>query len=385
MLLGEGGGIAPASNVSGFFAALADFVPGSEVREDLAQLARVRHRLDLLMAQLAAQLDDSTNWKDEPYDSTCQFLREEGQLDTGSALRQLEAGHALAALPLSVEALEQGEIGFGHLALIARTMGCYRNGGFDERQFVRKAKRQNVTVFRKTCEHARHAQDPDGFADTEREDREQRFLKLSPTEGGGLGLTGWLDPESGSRLRSALEPLAKKAGVGDERNRQQRLADALLEATAGEQETELIVTCSLETLVGQPGAPAAETEWGDLLSGQTVERLVCGGSYLRRMLLDSQGVVIDYGRRKRLLSPQGKAALKARDKRCTWPGCDRPPRWCDSHHLKEWHLGGGTSVGESALLCGRHHRMRHERGWHLFRDSQGEWQAVPPLPPNLAD
>ena len=93
----------------------------------------------------------------------------------------------------------------------------YREGSFDEAAFLEKAREQNVTQFRKPCEHARHAQDPRGFAAEEREGREFRFLKLSPQEGGGLSFSGWLDPEGGSQLRSALEPLARKSGVGDDR------------------------------------------------------------------------------------------------------------------------------------------------------------------------
>jgi Domain of unknown function (DUF222) len=193
-----------------------------------------------------------------------------------------------------------------------------------------------------------------------------------------------VDPEGGSLLRSALEPLVRKSGIGDDRSREQRLADALVEATTRDHQTELVVTCSLETLEGRAGSPAAETEWGGLLSGETVERLVCGGASLRRLVLDGDGVVIDFGRRKRLLSPQARRALEARDKHCVWPGCDRPPRWCDSHHQHEWRLHAPTSVEESALLCGRHHKLRHDGGWQLFRTSAGKWKAIPPLPPRWA-
>ena len=256
----------------------------------------------------------------------------------------------------------------------------YREGSFDEAAFLEKAREQNVTQFRKPCEHARHAQDPRGFAAEEREGREFRFLKLSPQEGGGLSFSGWLDPEGGSQLRSALEPLARKSGVGDDRTREQRLADALIESTARNQQTEVVVTCTVETLEGRSGSPAAETEWGGLLSGEAVERMVCGGASMRRLVLDGNGVVLDFGRRRRLISPQARRALEARDKHCVWPGCDRPPRWCDTHHRREWRLGGATSVEESALLCGRHHRLNHDGGWHLFKTQSGKWRAIPPLP-----
>jgi hypothetical protein len=379
-MLGEGGA-APSPGLAKIFAALADYEPGLDCRQELTYLALARHRLDLLMSGLAATLTDSRIWDEDGYTTPIQWLREEAKLPSGVACQQVSVGLSLRSVPRSVEALKRGEIGFGHLALMADTASFLRAGLFDEAAFLEKAREQNVSEFRKTCDHARHAQDPVGFAETERERHEHRFLKLSPQEDGALMFRGWLDPEGGSLLRSALEPLARKSGVGDDRTRDQRLADALVEATTGDHHTELVVTCTLETLEGRAGSPAAETEWGGLLSGETVERLVCGGASLRRLVLDCDGVVIDFGRRRRLLSPQARRALEARDKHCVWPGCDRPPRWCDSHHQREWRLHAPTSVEESALLCGRHHKLKHDGGWQLFRTATGKWKAISPLPP----
>jgi hypothetical protein len=378
-MLGEGG-IAPSPSLAKLFAALADFVPGPDCRQDLIQLALVRHRLDLLMSGLAGTLTESGAWDDDGYTTPVQWLREEAKLATSVACQQVDVGLSMGSVPASIEALERGEIGFGHLALMVDAASLYRAGSFDEAAFLEKAREQNVTQFRKTCDHARHAQDPSGFAEEERERHRFRFLKLSPQEDGAVSFSGWLDPEGGSQLRSALEPLARKSGVGDDRTRQQRLADALLEATTAGQQTELVVTCTLEALEARAGSPAAETEWGGLLSGESVERLVCGGAAVRRLVLDRAGVVIDFGRRRRLLSPPARRALEARDKHCVWPGCDRPPRWCDSHHQREWQLGGPSSVQESALLCGRHHKLRHDGGWRLFQTRGGRWRAIPPLP-----
>jgi len=228
-MLGEGG-IAPSPSLARLFAALADFVPGPDCREDLIQLAVVRHRLDLLMSGLAGTLTASMAWDEAGYTTPIQWLREEAKLPTGVACQHVDVGLAMGSLPASIEALDRGEIGFGHLALMADTASLYRAGSFDEAAFLDRARQQNVTQFRKTCQHARHAQDPSGFAEEERERHQFRFLKLSPNEDGAVSFSGWLDPEGGSRLRSALEPLARRSGVGDERTREQRLADALLEA-----------------------------------------------------------------------------------------------------------------------------------------------------------
>src|SRR5579859_2627912 len=271
-MLGEGGA-ASSPGVARLIGALADYEAGPDCRQELIQMAVVRHRLDLLMSGLAATLIESEIWDEDGYSTPIQWLREEAKLPTGVACQHAGVGLGLAMVPRSAEALERGEIGFGHLALMVEAASFYRDETFDEAPFLEKAREQNVTEFRKTCEHARHAQDPDGFAEAERNRHQLRYLKLSPQEDGALVLRGWLDPEGGSLLRSALEPLARKSGTGDDRTREQRLADALVEATTGSHQTELVVTCTLETLERRAGSPAAETEWGGLLSGEAVERL----------------------------------------------------------------------------------------------------------------
>src|SRR6202048_4401196 len=180
------GGVTPRPAIGNVLAALAGFVPGPDARDDLIQLALVRHRLDLLMAEVAATLIETNAWDEDGYTTPIQWLREEARLPSGVACQQVGVGLSLGSVPKSVEALERGEIGFGHLALMADTASFYREGRFDEAAFLEKAREQNVSEFRKTCEHARHAQDPGGFAESERELHEHRFLKLSPKEGGEL-------------------------------------------------------------------------------------------------------------------------------------------------------------------------------------------------------
>lgn len=365
--------------LSGLFAALAGYRPGPDLRSEMIGLARCRDLLDLIVAQAAGELAGSQLWEEEGYTSPVAWLRYETRMASGVAADRVTVGLNLEKLSESLAALEDGEIGFAHLALMARSAELYRQGSFQEQPLLDKARQQTVTRFRKSCEHARHAQDPAGFAEAEAERHQQRGLELGPQDDGGLWLRGWLDPEGGSRLRSALEVLARPCGREDQRSRSQRLADALLEAVSGQQQTELVVTCSLATLEGRRGAPAAETEWGDLLSGKALERLACGAVF-RRLVLDADSVVIDLGRRQRLLSVAARRALEARDQHCVWPGCERPARWCQSHHLKAWSEGGPTAVEASALLCRRHHRAVHQDGWRLLPEEGRGWTAIPPPP-----
>ena len=66
----------------------------------------------------------------------------------------------------------------------------------------------------------------------------------------------------------------------------------------------------------------------------------------------------------RLVSSNDDRALAIRDRGCAFPGCDRPPGWCDAHHIIPWELLGPTDMNNLVLLCRRHHRMLHgTRPW----------------------
>ena len=190
-------------------------------------------------------------------------------------------------------------------------------------------------------------------------------------------MNGVLDPVGGAALRTALEPLARRSGAHDERNREQRQADALVELAMGGQRTQLQVTSSLETLLGLTGASAAEMEFTLPISGKTIERLACDCSVTRVLLQES--VVIDVGRSRRTVEGPTRRALEARDGHCRWPGCERSARWSAAHHIVHWIHGGETGLGNLILLCHRHHRMVHEGGWQLVRGDDGQILTIPPM------
>jgi hypothetical protein len=48
-----------------------------------------------------------------------------------------------------------------------------------------------------------------------------------------------------------------------------------------------------------------------------------------------------------------------RDRRCQAPGCNAPARACDLDHTIDYAGGGKTVHGNLALLCRRHHRLKH--------------------------
>jgi hypothetical protein len=83
-------------------------------------------------------------------------------------------------------------------------------------------------------------------------------------------------------------------------------------------------------------------------------------------MLNAESKIIDFGRAKRLINDNLYHALVVRDQGCRGPGCDRPPEWCDGHHIVHYANGEGeTNQQNVALFCRYHHHLLHEGGWNV--------------------
>jgi hypothetical protein len=80
-----------------------------------------------------------------------------------------------------------------------------------------------------------------------------------------------------------------------------------------------------------------------------------------RMVFGPESEPVDIGRAPRVVPPGMRRAAIARDRHCTHPGCDRPARWCDVHHIWHWADGGPTALQNLKLLCRYHHTLEHRR------------------------
>lgn len=182
-----------------------------------------------------------------------------------------------------------------------------------------------------------------------------------------------LDPEAAAAFEAALDPLSApqtdaQTKMPDPRTSDQRRADALMEIIArGVQGADgvplttkaaLVVTMQIQDLVNRTGC--GTTPAGDLLAPDTVRKLACDARVIPAVL-DTSGEILDVGRSRRLATSAMVRALWVRDGGCTFPGCTRPPTWCDAHHVRHWVDGGPTSVDNLALLCARHHTIVHQR------------------------
>ncbi|GIJ44278.1 HNH endonuclease [Virgisporangium aliadipatigenens] len=214
-----------------------------------------------------------------------------------------------------------------------------------------------------------------------------RRLHLSPRDGGRVRISGWLDTEAAAHVSAALDPLSKPLPSDDgpdPRTAGQRRADALVEvcqhaATApsdslAERPT-VVVTVAYDTLKRQLGIGSFDL--GGHLHPETVRRLACD-AHIIPAVLDGAGQPLDVGRSKRLVTGALRHAVILGDGGCAFPGCSRPARWTQAHHIVHWQDGGPTSLANSVLLCGYHHRLIHRRTWHVRIAADGLPEFVPP-------
>jgi hypothetical protein len=204
---------------------------------------------------------------------------------------------------------------------------------------------------------------------------------------GLVHLEGLLDAEGGATLKTTLGALMPPPRKDDDRTPGQRRADALVDlarrpldgsrlGTTGGRRPHLVITASAETLAGLPGAPPAQLEGVGPIPIETAQRHACDPSV--SWLLGQAELENETSHAHQRIPAATRRALVTRDRGCVVNHCNRPPTWCDGHHLVWWTRGGKTALPNLALVCGRHHRMLHEDGWTLERTKEGRWLAKLP-------
>ncbi|WP_041940050.1 MULTISPECIES: HNH endonuclease signature motif containing protein [Frankia] len=220
----------------------------------------------------------------------------------------------------------------------------------------------------------------------------RRHLSITDLADGMTRITGELDAEGAALLRTALDSLAAPSpavdGTPDPRSPARRRGDALVELlhraldassvpVSGGVRPHLTVTVPWATLVGR-GGPAAATSWGQPLPRSVLRRLSCDAE-VSRIVLNADSVPLDVGRTQRTVPADLRRALVARDRCCAFPGCSRPPSWCQAHHIRHWTDDGTTCLDNLVLVCGWHHRFLHHHGWTVRLGADRRPEFLPPV------
>jgi len=136
------------------------------------------------------------------------------------------------------------------------------------------------------------------------------------------------------------------------------------------------VLVTLDALRARRGAGRIEGQT-EAISIGTVERLACSGS-ASEIVFDDNFQPLNVGREQRMFTRTQRIALAARDGGCRFGGCERPPSWCEAHHIQQWDRDhGATDIANGILLCRHHHLLLHNNGWEINRNG-AEYSLIPP-------
>ncbi|WP_157530870.1 HNH endonuclease signature motif containing protein, partial [Microtetraspora niveoalba] len=129
-----------------------------------------------------------------------------------------------------------------------------------------------------------------------------------------------------------------------------RMADALaVRLSEGGRRTVMHVSVTEQTLTGESEEPAY-LEDGTAIPAQDARRMAYSAD-LRRVLRDAQGIVVDFGRARRLASSDQREAILAKYRTCCREGCDVPAYLAEIDHIEPWYPTGRTDLANLAPLC----------------------------------
>ncbi|MGH3906167.1 MAG: DUF222 domain-containing protein [Pseudonocardiaceae bacterium] len=317
------------------------------------------------------------------------------QTEMLTARRSLTGEPLPPALPATAAELAAGWIGPAQLRVITSTMRRIPPGVHPdtiaqaEQALASAARRFDPAALTRIGERLLAHLDPDGPEPAD-EPEKQRELRVRTRPDGSVSLAGQLDPEGGARVLEVLGSLNQRRppvdGVPDTRSQARRDADALVEAmsrllddgelpTRGGQRPHLVLTMGLAELVTGLGVATLDT--GGHLTAADARRLACDAGIIP-MVLGSDSMPLDVGRHQRLATAALRDALGQRDQGCAFPGCGRPPRYCEAHHIMPWLDGGVTALHNMCLLCEYHHVIVHRQSWHIRIDARGHPEITPP-------
>ncbi|HET8525763.1 MAG TPA: DUF222 domain-containing protein [Actinomycetota bacterium] len=304
--------------------------------------------------------------------SAAAWLAHRQGLSRSAAEGALRRSLALERMPVVARALGEGEVSASAVQVLAAAREAAPEAfARSEAELVQAARTMGFGGLRRVAETWRAAADPDRALEDEDRRHELRRLDVCPDEKGMTGVRGELDTEDGqvliTSIRAQMDAETRHASGPDARTPTQRRADALGEIcrqwlasrdrpSIGGERPHVVVTIDLDTLLERSGT--AELGDSGSVTAETARRLACDAD-VTRVITREASEPLELGRRTKVVPPGLRRAVAVRDRGCRFPGCGRPPGWCDAHHVRHWADGGETSLSNLVLLCRPHHRAIH--------------------------
>ncbi|GAA1813276.1 HNH endonuclease signature motif containing protein [Brevibacterium celere] len=137
----------------------------------------------------------------------------------------------------------------------------------------------------------------------------------------------------------------------------------------------LVVTAKAEDIA--TGSGRATTGAAESFPIDTAVREGLNGTVFFH-LMSEKGRTVSVETENRYANKNQLAILAARDKGCTFPGCETPPGWCEAHHIVPFSEGGKTNINNLTLACSYHHHLIDRTDWETIMLFDGRAAWVPP-------
>ena len=386
---------------------------GTELLDRLRAIARQKHELDVEELGLIEQVEARNVAFDLGAKNTVDLLRHAlniGARDAGGRVKLAAAVCARTTLtgvpvepahPQAAAALAAGSISARAAATIVATVDRIDDvvadeaGPLFEADLIEFARDHDPGTLG-TYAHGMQARlDQDGgYRELERAQRRRELALRRRPDGSGT-LTGELTCEAAEYVETLLDTLAKPTpdpqtgattGQRDLRTPGQRRHDALLEAmkllfasdrlpSVNGCATTLVLRAEVDDFATNQGL--AWTAHGVAVPIDVAKQWLDPEARALLVLLSKTKGIVAYSDKHRLFTEQQRLAMFARDKGCSYWGCDAPIAWTQAHHMTDYKITRRTSVDDGALACTANHATFERMGWKsIMHNGKPHW--VPP-------
>ncbi len=354
------------------------YLSDAELCGEAAEIARALDLLGHRLSAVTAEVAGRGCHERDGFLSVTRWLAVTADIDDAAARRYVTLGRVLRDHPETGRRAAGGDLSGSRVRILARAArmhpDLYRE---HEAMLLDLAGGLELSGLKKAVDYWVNCADAVGAEYDADRQREASYLFASQTLGGMVKLDGLFDKETGEVILTALDaamtPEARGEGAsGELRPAPKRRAEVLSEicrqfldcypGRVGGHRPHVSVIVDLETLEGRPGRRCELAHTGTI-TPETARRILCDAE-ASRVIVDSDSVPLDMGRAVRTVTPAQFRALAIRDGGCTYKGCNRPPAWCDAHHVVPWHKGGTTDLANLRLYCRRHHVLIHRPQHH---------------------
>ena len=319
------------------------------------------------------------------YANPVQWLKDQAGTTGVDAYRMTQEAKKLRSLPVTAEAWVSGELTGGQVRIICELVIGRHLDLFAEHEAELVPMLFGLSVDDTLAAMRLWRQRADALNDGPAPDDRSTAHLSSTLDNRGL-LSANLDAEGYALAKAALETADSEDRDVSAAIRRGEALKTVLRFFLDHQDCKLgrrnrphvNIVVNAETL-GTEALEGYYAATGMTATPATIERALCDCE-LHRML-HADGEILDYGRATRRIPNALYNAILLRDQGCRWKGCDRPPAWCDIHHVDPWFAGGETNACSMVMHCDHHHTEVHKPGYHAELAPDGTYTVTPPKGP----